>query len=335
LKKTKRKERDTMKKIIAITTGGTIAMKYDKATKGLLPAVSGEDLLEAVPALKKIAEIEVIEYSNVPSGHITPKMMFELAHLVDKKALDPNIAGIIITHGTDTLEETAYMLDLIIQTNKPVCLTGAMRGASEASWDGPGNILAAVQTAVSDVAIGQGVMVVLNNEIHAAREVTKTHTVNTNTFASPWWGPLGYVYDDHAIFHRHSLALQKLQPDKLTEDVYLLKIVAGMDEFLFKCLIQKPAKGIIVEAFGCGNVPPAVKHGIELARNAGIPIVIASRTHAGRTVPAYSYEGSAGSMLNSGIILAGELSGPKARLKLMLALSLTTNSTDLQKYFKE
>lgn len=320
-------------KVLVITTGGTIAMKYDALTGGLLPAVSGKDLLEAVPALNDVAEVEVLEYSNVPSGYITPQMMFDLAKLVDKKAAAKEIAGVVITHGTDTLEETAYMLDLTVHTEKPICLTGAMRGASDMSWDGPGNILAAVQTAASEKAIGQGVMVVLNNQIHAAREVTKTHSVNTATFASPGWGPIGYVYTNQVVIKRHPLVKEKLQPDTLNADVYLIKCVAGLDAYLLQCLASKPVDGVVIEAFGCGNVPPAVKQGIELLRQRGISVVLTTRVHAGAVVPAYSYEGSAGSMISTGIILGGELNGPKTRIKLMLALSLEGGKDSLEKYF--
>lgn len=322
-----------VKKVLVITTGGTIAMKYDPATDGLIPAVSGDDLIEAVPALKEVAEIEVVEYSNVPSGHITPQMMLELSQMVDKYASNQDVSGIVITHGTDTLEETAYLLDLSVKTLKPVCITGAMRGASETSPDGPGNILAAVMTAASEEAIGQGVLVVLNNEIHAAAEVTKTHATSTKTFESPYWGPIGFVYFDRVYIKRQPLNKIKIDAEQLENDVYLIKAVAGLDEFFFQCLIEKKAKGIVVEAFGCGNVPPAVKHGIELARAAGIVVVIATRVHAGRVVPAYSYLGSANSMKAADIILAGEINGQKARLKLMLALGKTNKVSEIRAYF--
>ena len=322
-----------MRKVVVLTTGGTIAMKYDAATDGLVPAVSGADLVEAVPALGGVAEVEVVEFSNVPSGHITPQMMFELAKRIDAQAARADVAGIVVTHGTDTLEETAYLLDLTVRTDKPVCVTGAMRGASQTSPDGPGNILAAVMTAASEEAIGQGVLVVLNDEIHAALEVTKTHATSPRTFASPFWGPIGHVYFDRVYIKRHSLKLQKLQPAALVDDVHLIKTAAGMDGFFFDCLIEKQAKGIVVEALGCGNVPPAVKDGIERARKAGIPVVLATRVHAGRVVPAYSYLGSAQSMKESKLILAGELNGQKARIKLMLALGLTSDIDKLAAYF--
>lgn len=322
-----------MKKVVVITTGGTIAMKYDPATQGLVPAVNGDDLIEAVPALGEVAAVEVAEFANVPSGHVTPQMMFELAQLVDTYAAREDVNGIVVTHGTDTQEETAYLLSLATKTVKPVCITGAMRGASETGPDGSANILAAVMTAACDEAAGKGTLLVFNDEIHAAAEVTKTHTTSCSTFHSPGWGPIGHVYFDRVVFRRQPLNLEKICPPALADDVCLLKTYAGMDAWLFKALADKPVAGLVVEALGCGNVPPDVKKGIEYVRAQGIPVVLATRVHTGRVVPAYSYLGSARSMEPSKIILAGELTGPKARLKLMLALGLTKDVDELQQYF--
>ena len=322
-----------MKKIVVITTGGTIAMKYDPITKGLEPAVSGEDLIEAVPELADVAEVEVVEFSNVPSGHVTPKMMFALAKLADQYAAREDVDGIVITHGTDTQEETIYLLSLVLETAKPVCITGAMRGASEMGPDGPANILAAVKVAACETAVGRGAMLVFNDEIHAAAEVTKTHTTSCSTFASPGWGPIGHVYLDKVVFRRRPENLQRIKTEVIEEDVHLIKTVAGMDDYLFKCLAAKPAKGIVVEALGCGNVPLGVKQGIEYVCSCGIPVVLATRVHTGRVVPAYSYEGSALSMAASNIILAGELTGQKARIKLMLVMGITKDVDLIRKYF--
>ena len=321
------------KKVVVITTGGTIAMKYDAVSNGLVPAVSGDDLIQAVPALKDVIPVEIVEYSNVPSGHITPEMMFELASLVDKIAMSEDVAGIVITHGTDTQEETIYLLDLVCQTEKPICITGAMRGASETGPDGPANILAAVRTAACKEAAGRGALLIFNDEIHAAAEVTKTQTTSCSTFKSPGWGPLGHVYQDRVEFKRRIEQRQKIQPLKISSEVYLIKCVAGLDDYLFKALAAKPAHGIVVEAFGCGNVPPAVKNGIELVRKQGIPVVLTTRVHNGRVVPAYSYVGSALSMKDADIILAGEITGQKARIKLLLALGLTDDIEKIRTYF--
>lgn len=322
-----------MKTVVVITTGGTIAMKYDEASGGLVPAVSGDDLVSAVPALKDVAKIEVAEFSNVPSGHMTPAMMLELSRLADKYCRREDVAGGVITHGTDTLEETCYLVGLTARTGKPIVVTGAMRGASDTGPDGGANILAAVRTAACPAAEGKGALLVLNDEIHGAAEVTKAHTTSCSTFASPGWGPIGHVYFDRVVIRRQPLNLQKIQPEALCEDVYLLKAYAGMDSYLFRCLAEKPCQGLVVEALGCGNVPLPVKAGIELVRRKGIPVVLASRVQAGRVVKAYSYEGSAVSLQEAGIIMAGELTGQKARLKLMAALGITKDAAELQKYF--
>ena len=322
-----------MKTVVVITTGGTIAMKYDEATGGLVPAVSGDDLVSAVPALKDVAEVEVVEYSNVPSGHITPKMMLELSRLADKHCEREEVAGVVITHGTDTQEETCYLVGLTCKTDKPIVTTGAMRGASDTGPDGAANILAAVKTAACPDAVGKGALLVLNDEIHAAAEVTKSHSTSCSTFASPAWGPIGRVYFDRVVIRRQPLNLQKIQPEAVCEDVYLLKAYAGMDTYLFECLAAKPCKGLVVEVFGCGNMPLPVKKGIELVRSKGIPVVLTSRVHAGRVVKAYSYEGSAASLKDADIIMAGELTGQKARIKLMVALGVTQDVAELRKYF--
>lgn len=323
-----------MKKVIIITTGGTIAMKNDPKTGGLIPAVSGADLIEAVPDLKNVADIDVVEFSNVPSGHVTPEMMLELAKLADKYAA-ADADGIVVTHGTDTMEETAYVLSLACKTDKPVVITGAMRGASDMGYDGPANILSAVKVAACDKAAGRGTLLVMNDEIHSAAEVTKGHTVSCSTFVSPGWGPIGHVYFDGVVFRRSSENLQKIVADKLEHDVALLKVYAGMEDFLFKCLADKPVKGLVVEAVGCGNVPPAVMKGIEYVRSKGIPVVLATRVASGRVVPVYSYLGSAGYMEPLKLIYSGELNGQKARLKLMLALGVTQDEEKLQEYFAE
>ena len=322
-----------LKKVVVVTTGGTIAMKLAPATGGLIPAVSGDDLLAAVPVLKNFAEVEVVETSNVPSGHLLPEDQFKIAKTVEREASRTDVDGIVVTHGTDTLEETAYLLDLVVDTDKPICVTGAMRGASDMSWDGPGNILAAVQAAASDEMIGQGAAIVLNNEIHAAREGTKTHSVNTDTFQSPYWGSIGYVYDDHVVVRRHSLCLEKFKVDHLVTDVYDIKCVSGLDDYLFDCLAKKPAAGIVVEAFGCGNVPLKVMDGIKECREHGIPVVLTSRTYGGKVVPIYGYKGSARTLLPYGVILADELTGQKARIKLMVALAVTNDNDELKKIF--
>jgi len=323
------------KKVVVVATGGTIAMRYDPVRNGVFPAVTGSELVEAVPPLAAVCPVEVVEFSNIPSPHMTPVRMFELAKVVDKIAAREDVAGVVITHGTDTLEETAYLLDLVLETEKPVCLTAAMRNAAEISPDGPKNILCATMTAASPAAVGMGVMVVMNEEIHAAREVTKTHSANPKTFASPFWGPLGYVDSDRVIFRRSPLKRQKIRPKRLEPDVHLIKLVAGADDRFFKLLVEQKVKGIVVEGLGRGNVPPAVAPGIKAALGAGIPVVLTTRVFGGRVLDVYGYEGGVKPLKAMGVILGGEISGQKARIKLMLALGITSDHQQLAGYFDQ
>lgn len=320
------------KKVVVITTGGTIAMKYDPIAGGAVPAVTGEELVKAVPPLGDICPLEVVEFSNIPSPHMTPALMWKLSRMVDEILAKPDVAGVVITHGTDTLEETSYFLDLTLKSDKPVCMTAAMRHASGISPDGGKNILCAVQTAVSPQAPGKGVLVVMNEEIHAAREVTKTHTGNVKTFASPFWGPLGYADEDQVIFLRESLHREKIQPPALVEDVYLVKMAAGSDDFLLRCLVEKKVSGIVVEGLGRGNIPPPAMPGIKAALDAGIPVVLTSRVLGGRVLDVYGYEGGGKPLKDMGVIFAGELNGQKARIKLMLTLGSGLNNSLTQAF---
>jgi len=320
-------------KVVVFTTGGTIAMRYDPETGGAVPAVSGPELIEAVPPLTNVRPVEVREFSNIPSPHMTPRIMLDLARRVEKALSEPDVLGAAITHGTDTLEETAYFLDLYIDSEKPVCLTAAMRSAAEISPDGPKNILCAVRTAASPEARGMGVLVVMNDEIHAAREVTKTHSANPKTFASPFWGPVGYVDTDRVIFRRASLAPQKIHPGDIVDDVYLIKLAAGTDDFLFNCLVEKKVSGIIVEGFGRGNVFPGAFEGMKKAVAAGIPVVLTTRCPGGRVLDVYAYDGGVVRQKEAGIILGGEINGQKARIKLILALGVTRDHKQLADYF--
>lgn len=322
-----------MKKVVVIATGGTIAMGYDPVKKGVFPAVTGKQLIEAVPPLSAICPVEVIEFSNIPSPHMTPRIMFDLAQCIDGVLESEDVAGVVVTHGTDTLEETAYLVDLALKSEKPVCFTAAMRDSAQISPDGPKNILCAVKTACNPAAIGKGVLVVTNEEIHAACEVTKTHSANPKTFASPFWGPLGYADEDKIIFRRQPLSRQKIQPSAIVDDVYLVKLAAGTDDYILQCLVAKEVKGIVIEGFGRGNIPPAAVPGVKAALQNNIPVVLTTRVIGGRVLDIYGYEGAAKPLKSMGVILAGEINGPKARIKLMLALGTTNDREKIASYF--
>ncbi len=319
-------------KVVILTTGGTIVMRLDPE-RGVVPAVSGPELIAAVPPLAGVCPVEVREFSNLPSPHMTPGIMFALAREAEKAMDEPDVLGVVITHGTDTMEETAYLLDLFLDGPKPVCITGAMRNAAEISPDGPKNILCAVRCASSPLARDKGVFVVMNEEIHAAREVSKTHTANPMTFSSPFWGPLGYVDEDRVIFRRSPVARQTIRPDAPVEDVHLVALPAGADDFLIHCLVDKGVKGIVIQGGGRGNVHEKAMPGILRAVENGIAVVLTSRCPGGRVLDVYGYAGSATRQREAGVILGGEISGQKARIKLMLALGLTRDPASLAGYF--
>ena len=181
------------RKVAAIFTGGTISMKVDKRLSAAIPAMSSEEIMSMVTNIDRIAEIEVIPFARIPGPHMTPELMLDLTNLVKATIERDDITGVIITHGTDSLEETAYFLELNIDSEKPVIVLGSMRNASELGYDGPSNLSAAICTAVSEQARNKGVLVVFNNEVNSAREVTKTHTMSLDTFKSFSFGPLGIV----------------------------------------------------------------------------------------------------------------------------------------------
>ena len=322
-----------MKKIILISTGGTIAMRFDQEKQGLVPAVSGAELIEAVPELSAELPLEVIEFSNIPSPHMTPTRMLALAKEIDRLATDDTVAGFVITHGTDTVEETAYLLDLTLNTTKPVCLTAAMRSGGETSADGPKNILTAVRTASDKAASEMGVLVVMNEEIHAARSVTKTHSANPHAFTSPAWGALGYADEDRIVWRSRPFMREHIDTDTLAEDVYLVKMATGQDDLLLKYLIEKQVSGIVIEGFGRGNIPPVCREALIDAVQAGIPVILTTRVHAGRVLDIYGYEGGAADLIRHGIILAGDLTAQQARLKLMCALPKANTLDEVRTYF--
>lgn len=323
-----------MSKVVIVSTGGTIAMKPDESGKGIVPAVSGQDLAASVPGLTQLGEIESREFSNIPSCQMTPQKMHELAKLVKDILAEKDVAGVVITHGTDTVEETAFYLDTVLDDAKPVVFTAAMRDAGAISPDGPKNILNAVKTAFSESARSLGTLVVLNDTIHAARDVSKSHSANPASFESPWKGPVGYVDDDEVIIFRNLPKRQHFFPNKTGKEVYLLKMTAGEDAKIINFLIDNKAAGIVVEGFGRGNVPPAVQDAMLSAVQKGIPVVLASRSGAGRQAYTYGYAGGGKISKEGGVILAGELSGQKARLLLMLALGMDWNTSEIRKCFE-
>lgn len=319
-----------MKKIVLLTTGGTIAMKKDEVTGGLVPAVSGKDLAAAVPGLASVADVKVEAISNIPSGHMTLQHMWKLSQRIDELAKE-DVDGFVVTHGTDTLEETAFFLAITLHTEKPVCVTGAMRGASEISADGPGNILSAVRIAASEEAKGMGVLVSLMDRIYTAWDVTKSHSTNPDTFCDFQYGPIGTVYPKEIIFARRPLTHIKIHPVHVDAKVWILPTWSGMDGEILSCMKSANLDGLVIDSLGCGNVPPKLKEEIMEWGKTDISLLLTTRVTTGSVEEEYSYDGSALSMKEAGLILGGSLPAWKARILLTLALSVSKDKKEVQK----
>ncbi len=323
-----------MKPHIAILfTGGTISMSIDPTMGGAAPALSGEEIVARVDGLNDVADFDIVNFARLPGPHVTPAIMLELAQAANAELQKTNIDGVVITHGTDTLEETAYFLDLILQSEKPVVFVGAMRNSSELSWDGPANLMAAVRVAAAPQARGLGVVVAMSEKIIAANEVTKTHTESVDTFQSRDYGALGLIDKDRVIIARRPTEREHIAATMIEERVETIKVVSGGDGKLLDFAVQQGARGIVLEGFGRGNVPPAYVAAIERAVQAGIPVVLTSRCPRGRVLDTYAYEGAGKMLTNLGVILGGVLPSHKARIKLMLLLSANYSVTKIHQSF--
>ena len=307
-------------RIVIFFTGGTISMRVDPATGGAVPALSGEEILARVPGLDEIADCAVVDFARLPGPHMTPPLTLELATEVRARLRDPGLAGAVVTHGTDTLEETAYLLDLMLGEERPVVFVGAMRNSSELSWDGPGNLRAAVRAAADPAARGLGVLVVMGDQLLAAAEATKTHTEATDTFRSRDFGPLGIIDKDRILVARCPARRERIEAGWLEERIDLVKISAGSDGRFIDFAVRDGARGLVIEGLGRGNVTVAALPAVGRAVDAGLPVVITSRCPRGRVLDTYAYEGAGRQLKRMGVILGGMTPSHKARIKLMLAL---------------
>ena len=313
--------------------GGTIAMTH-APDGGVSPALSAADLLSAVPGLSGIeAELRTVDFRRKPGASVSFTDLFELAGAIND-ALRNGCTGVVITQGTDTIEEVAYALDLMLSGDAPVVVTGAMRNPTMAGADGPANILAAARVAASRRARGLGGLVVFNDQIHAARWVQKTHTASTAAFASPGHGPLGEVFEGRvrvpvSIRHRSPV----IRPDP-AKDVRtgVATVVLGDDGRLIEAMAEH-LDGLVLAAMGVGHVPASAVPAVDrLAQR--IPVVLASRTGAGpvhdRT---YSFPGSERDLLARGLISAGYLDPLKARILLHLLIAAGADTTRIRETF--
>lgn len=320
-----------MKRIAIIHTGGTISMLENKQT-GSIYTTEQHPLSAFNENYRHYANVDELVEFSLPSPQITPNHMLKLSkritHIID------DYDGIVVTHGTDTLEETAYFLDLVLATAKPVIMTGAMRSSNEIGSDALYNLISSIRVAVNDQAINKGVLVVMNDEIHSARYATKTSTSNIATFQSPQYGPIGIITKETVLFHHALIARSTYQVENLTKNVFLLKAYAGMDHEIIEAIHQLKPDGLVIEALGQGNLPEATLKPLQRILNEHIPIVMVSRCYQGVVQPTYAYTGGGKQLKEMGIIFSNGLTGPKARLKLMIALENSQNIIDLKHSFE-
>mgnify|MGYP000962084914 CR=1 FL=1 len=280
-----------MKKVAVVFNGGTISMLVDERIKVAIPGLTGEEIMKMVTGIERFCEIETYTFSNLPSPHMNVKSMLDLSKFIQNLLARKDIHGVVVTHGTDTLEETAYLLDLTLDTPKPVIITGAMKSSSELGYDGPSNLAEAICTAISDQAMGRGVLVCFNGKLNSASEVTKVNTMSIDAFATPSFGPLGIVDNNEVIFYRKNTLSKKILVDSINTDVDVIKCTAGQDSSLINFCIEKGDKGLILEAMGRGNVPPTMIPGIERAIRENVLVILVSRCFEGRVHDSYGYEG--------------------------------------------
>jgi L-asparaginase len=308
-------------KVHLLGTGGTISGGRERS-------LSAKDLAELIPDLAQLAEVSVEDYSSIGSSRMTPELQFRLAERVraifDERS---DLSGIVITHGTDSLEETAFLVDLLVPAGKPVVFAAAQRPPREPDTDGPRNLANALRIAASSDMRGVGVLVTLNDEIHAARDVRKTHAVAVHAFASLSQGPIGQVDSGRIFLYARPVRRLTLSAAQIEPRVELVTLYPGSDGSQILDAVDAGKRGIVVEVFGRGNAPPAVMEAVGKAREKNVVVVFTTRTGGGRVE--LTEEAA-----RAGVVSGEDLDGLKARVLLTVALGAGTDLETLRDYFR-
>lgn len=320
----------TIKKILVLHTGGTISMHEDE--DGDVETGVENPLTGAKMTLSDV-DLTVENIFNLPSEHIGPIHMLALQHRII--AAGNAFDGVVITHGTDTLEETSFFLDSTLSVDFPIVMTGAMRSSNELGSDGLYNYQSAIRVAADNSSRQRGVIIVMNDEIHAARFVTKTHTTNVATFGSPISGTMGLLTKRKIIYFYDLPKRRVLSVEHVNKSIPVLKAYAGMDGQLLELLAASNIDGIVIEALGAGNLSKEAANGVIYLLSRHIPVVIVSRSFNGVAEPVYDYLGGGIQLEKAGAIFATSLNGQKARLKLLVGLDNQLNHKELQDYLHQ
>ncbi|HEM3616240.1 TPA: asparaginase [Streptococcus suis] len=318
-----------MKKILVLHTGGTISMQADQ--NGAVESSPINPMTQVTSPLENI-EVVSVDFLNLPSPHIQIDHMMMIYKKIREEA--SHFDGFVITHGTDTLEETAYFLDTMSIPQMPIVMTGAMRSSNELGSDGIYNYRTALRVAADEKSADKGVLVVMNDEIHAAKYVTKTHTTNVSTFQTPTHGPLGLVTKREILFFKAADKRVRFDLQAINGVVPIIKSYADMDTILLDALVEGPISGLVIEALGAGNLPPASISAIKKLINKQLPIVLVSRCFNGIAEPVYAYDGGGIQLEELGVLFVKELNSQKARIKLLIAVNAGLNGQDLADYIQ-
>jgi L-asparaginase len=303
-------------------TGGTISMQRDRSAGGNVPAHGGETLVGFARGLEEISPYRLEDWAMLPAGHLTPGLLWELRERVRAIAQSGEVQGIVVTHGTDIIEESAYLLDRTLDVDVPVAITGAMRTSSDEGWDGPGNLRDAATVAASPESAGRGTMVVFNGKVFAGRDAVKVHATDIDAFGAPHNKPIGEVAKGSVEYRSDpdSRGRRLLDLTGLTARVAVITMVVGDDGSLLD-LARPRYDGLVVVGFGSGNVPPGAVPAIHRWMAERKQVVLASRCPHGQVTPLYAFEGGGSQLVGMGVIPAGPRTPSQASMELMLALS--------------
>jgi L-asparaginase len=306
-------------------TGGTISMQRDPAAGGNVPAHGGEALVAFAGGLDQISPYRIENWAKLPACHLGPDRLWALRERVRQIAESDEVQGIVVAHGTDTLEETAYLLDRTLERKVPVAITGAMRTSSDDGWDGPQNLLDAATVAAADESAGRGVMVVFNGKVFAGRSAVKSHTTDLDAFTAPHGGILGRVQRGRVVYEEQrdsGTAGQRgrLNPSGLPARIALVPMVVGDDGGMLD-LARPSHDGVVVVAFGSGNIPPGAVPAMARWIEDRKPVVLGTRCPTGVVSPLYAFEGGGARLVAMGAIPAGPRALSQARMELIIALS--------------
>lgn len=312
-----------MGKVVVLGTGGTIASRVDHARGEVTSAASGEELVATMTArgfaLPPGVALETEQVCNLGSYLIDLELAFALARRAGAHLERPEVLGVVVTHGTDTLEESAYLADLVVGSDKPLVFTGAQRHADEPDSDGPRNLIDSIRVAASPDAHGLGSVILFEQELHAARDATKLHASRAATFQSGEHGKLGEVDRGRVIVQRRPLVRRHFPVERIEPRIDLIKLVMGADARFIEHALDTGARGLVLEAFGRGNANHAVIAALETARRRGVPVLVTTRCAQGRVEPIYG-DGGGKDVAAAGGLFAGDLSAIKARILLAVLL---------------